>query len=59
MLLARRGPSSFLGPVLSRGGCSTELCNENLTTQQAMSSKQELVNFVEATVRGVMDLENS
>jgi hypothetical protein len=45
--------------VLHKGGYSTELCNENLTLDQATRSKDEFVKFVEDTVKAVMDIENT
>lgn len=53
------GPSKFLGPVLSRGGKSPEICNENLTEEQSRLGKEEFTKFVEETVQGMIRLENN
>lgn len=38
---------------------TTELCNENLHHDQQVRSSQVFKEFVESTVRGVMNLENN
>ena len=58
-MFPRAGQSIHLGPVLHKGGTSTELCNENLTLHQATRNKEEFVNFVEGTVNAVVDTENT
>ena len=53
------GSQFTLDQCFTRGGTSTELCNENLTLDQATRSKEEFVNFVEGTVNAVVDTENT
>jgi uncharacterized protein YcnI len=43
---------------LHPGGKTTEICNEHLSSHQAIRSREEFTRFVEGTVKAVMDLEN-
>lgn len=48
-----------MGPVLQAEGKTEELCNELLTIEDHHLGWDEFKNFVERTVKGVMDLENA
>jgi hypothetical protein len=57
-LLSSPGPTPQLGPLLTIGGRTTSICNERLSQKQMVIGEQVFRNFVEDTVKALIDLEN-